>query len=386
MLRIRSIRAAGVAASVADPDLARLAGELPARAELWCVKDRRRDAEGRLREAVDGLRRRAPELAASTGLLPWQRRTIAGLSAAGIAGAIAAPQLALMVLLALLAVPFLMVAALRTLALWDLMSREAGPTEGMEMLGDDELPSYSVLVPLFREAGVVPHLLQALRGIDYPRDKLDVLLLVESIDVETQAALAETKLDAHMRVIVVPDGAPRTKPRALQYALQLTRGMNVVVFDAEDVPEPDQLRRAAAALAAGAGRLGCLQGRLNIYNPDASWFTRQFAIEYTALFDCILPLLQRLRLPVPLGGTSNHFPRAVLDAVGGWDPFNVTEDADLGIRLARCGYEVGVLASTTWEEAPATASVWSGQRRRWLKGWMRLSNSKHNILIYMYKI
>ncbi len=118
-------------------------------------------------------------------------------------------------------------------------------------------------------------------------------------------------------------------------------------------------------------RLGCLQAQLNIYNTGASWLTRQFTIEYTALFDCILPTLERLDLPVPLGGTSNHFPRAVLEAVGGWDPFNVTEDADLGIRLARAGWQVGVLPSTTWEEAPPTFAVWRGQRTRWLKGWMQ---------------
>jgi cellulose synthase/poly-beta-1,6-N-acetylglucosamine synthase-like glycosyltransferase len=183
--------------------------------------------------------------------------------------------------------------------------------------------------------------------------------------------LACTQLDAHMQVLVVPEGAPRTKPRATQYALQFARGEYVVVYDAEDAPEPDQLRRALAALRAGGERLGCLQAQLNIYNSDATWFTRQFTVEYTALFDCILPTLERLRLPVPLGGTSNHFPRAVLDAVGGWDPYNVTEDADLGIRLARAGWHVGVLNSTTWEEAPPTFRIWKGQRTRWLKGWMQ---------------
>jgi cellulose synthase/poly-beta-1,6-N-acetylglucosamine synthase-like glycosyltransferase len=198
-----------------------------------------------------------------------------------------------------------------------------------------------------------------------------VLLIVESIDQETQAALRSAGPARHMRVLVVPDGTPRTKPRALQYALQFAQGDYVVVYDAEDVPEPDQLRRALAALRAAPERLGCLQAQLNIYNSRASWLTRQFTVEYTALFDCILPTLERLDLPVPLGGTSNHFPRAVLDAVGGWDPFNVTEDADLGIRLARAGWHVGVLPSTTWEEAPPTFRVWLGQRTRWLKGWMQ---------------
>jgi cellulose synthase/poly-beta-1,6-N-acetylglucosamine synthase-like glycosyltransferase len=168
----------------------------------------------------------------------------------------------------------------------------------------------------------------------------------------------------------VPDGEPRTKPRALNFALLHASGDYVVVYDAEDMPEPDQLHRALARLKS-APRVGCVQARLNIYNSDESWLTRQFTIEYTALFDCILPTLERLGLPVPLGGTSNHFPRRVLEKAGGWDPYNVTEDADLGIRLARLGLKVEVLPSTTWEEAPRTFTVWRGQRTRWLKGWMQ---------------
>jgi cellulose synthase/poly-beta-1,6-N-acetylglucosamine synthase-like glycosyltransferase len=292
---------------------------------------------------------------------------------AGVAvGAALFPQATVVALLAIMALPFLMVTALRAAALWLVLhGGEASLAPAPEPMSDQELPTYSVLVPLFREAGVVPHLLAAISAIDYPSEKLDVILIVESIDRETRSALAEAELPRHMRVLVVPDGAPRTKPRALQYALGFTNGELVVVFDAEDAPEPDQLRRAAALLAASRDRLGCLQAHLNIYNSQTSWLTRQFTIEYTALFDCILPTLQWLRLPVPLGGTSNHFPRRVLDDVGGWDPYNVTEDADLGIRLARRGYAVAVLSSTTWEEAPPTFRVWLGQRTRWLKGWMQ---------------
>ena len=155
-----------------------------------------------------------------------------------------------------------------------------------------------------------------------------------------------------MSAVVVPDGVPRTKPRALNYALQAATGDYVVVYDAEDVPEPGQLRAALAMLGDRRHRIGCVQARLSIYNPDESLITRQFTIEYAALFDALLPALERLDLPVPLGGTSNHFPRAVLDRVGGWDPYNVTEDADLGIRLARAGYAVRMLDSSTGEEAP----------------------------------
>jgi cellulose synthase/poly-beta-1,6-N-acetylglucosamine synthase-like glycosyltransferase len=327
--------------------------------------------QDRLQRAVEGLARRSPDLSAATGLRLWQKCTLAGLVPIACGGAVLAPEATLNVLLALMAIPFFLVVVLRAVSLWHLLDggrepcREAAPAAG------SELPVYTVLVPLFREAAIVPHLLQALARIDYPADRLEVLLIAESVDLETRQALARERLAPHMRVLVVPDGKPRTKPRACQYALQFAHGAYVVVYDAEDVPEPDQLRRALAALRAAPERLGCLQAQLNIYNSEKSWLTRQFAIEYTVLFDAVLPTLERLELPVPLGGTSNHFPRAVLDAVGGWDPYNVTEDADLGIRLARAGWHVGVLPSTTWEEAPPTWSVWRGQRTRWLKGWMQ---------------
>lgn len=275
-------------------------------------------------------------------------------------------------LLVLLAVPFLFVVALRAVALWHFLSppvsERAACTARLE---DENLPLYSVLGPLFGEAAIVPDLVGALRAIDYPEHKLQVLLIVESIDLETQAALRSADLGAHMHVLIVPDGKPRTKPRACQYALQFATGAYIVVYDAEDWPDPGQLRRALSVFRDAPKRLGCLQAQLNIYNSNTSWLTRQFTIEYTALFDCILPTLERLKLPVPLGGTSNHFPRTVLNAVGGWDPFNVTEDADLGIRLARSGWQVGVPPSATWEEAPSTFRVWLGQRTRWLKGWIQ---------------
>jgi cellulose synthase/poly-beta-1,6-N-acetylglucosamine synthase-like glycosyltransferase len=224
---------------------------------------------------------------------------------------------------------------------------------------------------LLREAGMLPDLVAALRALDYPVAKLEVLLVLEADDLATQAAVLDVALPAHFRVLLVPCAEPRTKPKALDYALQFTRGDYIVVYDAEDRPERDQLRRAWEAFRRAPPSLGCVQAHLNIYNAEDSWLTRQFTIEYSALFDAILPALARLRLPVPLGGTSNHFPRAILLEVGAWDPFNVTEDADLGIRLARHGYRTGILASTTWEEAPPTLGAWFRQRTRWLKGWLQ---------------
>lgn len=172
-------------------------------------------------------------------------------------------------------------------------------------------------------------------------------------------------------MLVVPDHPPRTKPKALNYALSLSRGSFVVIYDAEDDPEPDQLRRAQRAFADGPANLMCVQGRLAMYNQRPGWIARQFMLEYAALFDALLPALVRLRVPVPLGGTSNHFPRSALAALGGWDAYNVTEDADLGIRIARAGGRVAVLESTTYEEAPDRLSVWIPQRTRWMKGFMQ---------------
>jgi glycosyltransferase XagB len=324
----------------------------------------------RLHEAVHGLRSRTPELSAATGLWAWQRRALAGLLMALCVGVVLAPETTLIALLAIMAVPFLCVVVLRTVALWQLTHPLPKPSRA-PALPDVLLPLYTVLVPLFRETGVVPELLASLRALDYPPDRLEVMFAVEQVDEETQVALAAAALDPHMQILVVPEGEPRTKPRAIQYALQFAQGDYVVVFDAEDEPEPDQLRRALAALRAGGDRIGCLQAQLNIYNSGASWFTRQFTIEYTALFDCILPALERLQLPVPLGGTSNHFPRAVLDAIRGWDPYNVTEDADLGLRFARLGLTTTMLESTTGEEANSQVVNWLRQRSRWSKGYMQ---------------
>ena len=179
------------------------------------------------------------------------------------------------------------------------------------------------------------------------------------------------RLPANFQRVVVPPGRPQTKPRALNFALQLARGSLVAVYDAEDRPEPNQLRRAVAAFAAGPPELACVQAPLGFYNTENNWLTRQFAVEYAAQFDAQLPALEVLRLPIPLGGTSNHLRRDRLEEVGAWDPYNVTEDADLGIRLARRGYHCAMLASRTHEEACGRLPAWLRQRTRWIKGWLQ---------------
>lgn len=324
-----------------------------------------------LQRAADGLRRRWPELSAGEPMWAWQKRTLSLLLAAFAVAALVAPVHAVFALTAVLVLPFFCVVALRAAALWHTaVGRAESPEPVAAETSSALLPRYSLLVPLYDETAVVPDLIAALGAIDYPRDRLEVLLILEATDLPTRRAVAAQALPSHMTVVVVPEGSPRTKPRALNYALGHATGELIVVYDAEDVPEPDQLRRAARLLAANP-RAGCVQARLNVLNADETWLTRQFAIEYTVLFDCLLPTLERLGLPVPLGGTSNHFPRAVIDEIGGWDPYNVTEDADLGIRLARRGFDVKVVRSTTWEEAPDNFRSWRNQRTRWLKGWMQ---------------
>lgn len=272
-----------------------------------------------------------------------------------------------------LILPFAGVVVIRGLALWHALTSSPAPTPIRVGRSGPEssLPSYTILVPLYREREVVPHLVASLAALDYPAHKLQILFLTEATDTPTRRALLAAHLRGHMAVVTVPEGLPRTKPRALNHALAMATGEYVVVYDAEDEPEPDQLRRAAAAFRCGGQGLGCLQAQLKIYNARQCWLTAQFAIEYAVLFGLVLPALQRFNLPIALGGTSNHFPRQVLLSVGGWDAFNVTEDADLGLRLARLGWQVGTLPSATFEEAPSSLRAWFGQRRRWLKGWLQ---------------
>lgn len=235
------------------------------------------------------------------------------------------------------------------------------------------LPVYSILVPLFQEDRVLAQLVGALEGLDYPPEKLEIVFLVEDDDAVTHAALARFALLPHMRILSCPKGAPRTKPRALNIGLRECRGEFVAIYDAEDRPEPDQLAKAAALFRASPEDIACLQAEIAIDNGETNFWTRGFALEYAALFQIVVPGLCALGLPVALGGTSNHFRRSVLVALHGWDAWNVTEDADIGLRLALHGYRVAHLNSRTWEEAPDEWGIWRRQRIRWIKGWMQTS-------------
>lgn len=232
-----------------------------------------------------------------------------------------------------------------------------------------DLPVYSVMVALYRESEVIPQLLVALGRLQWPRSKLEIKLVCEADDHETLGALREHRLRPCVEVIEVPSSAPRTKPKALAYALPLCGGEFVTLFDAEDRPHPMQLIEAWQRFNAEDEGLACLQAPLVITNASASPLSRMFAFEYAGLFRGMLPWLAGIGALLPLGGTSNHFRRSALIEVGGWDAHNVTEDADLGLRFKRFGYRVGVITHPTYEDGPEELSTWLPQRVRWFKGW-----------------
>src|SRR2546421_471873 len=238
-------------------------------------------------------------------------------------------------------------------------------------------PMYTILCPLYREAQVVPQFVQAMQSLDYPPEKLQILFLTEANDAETRNAIRSLSLPPHFQILVVPDGKPRTKPRACNYGLMHARGSFVVIYDAEDIPDPLQLKKAVLTFAGHGSEVVCVQAKLNFYNIRQNLLTLWFTAEYSAWFDLILPGLQLAGFSLPLGGTSNHFRTAALRALGGWDAYNVTEDCDLGLRLKRYRMNTVILDSTTLEEANSQVKNWLRQRSRWIKGYMQ------TYLVYM---
>jgi cellulose synthase/poly-beta-1,6-N-acetylglucosamine synthase-like glycosyltransferase len=317
--------------------------------------------------AADALRTAAPLFSAAPGARSATGRWLAITTAAAVAAFVTAPDQALAVTNVAVSLLFIAWMAIRLLGVFIAPPR----TRHLRRIADADLPSYTVIAAVYREAASVADLVASLNQIDWPPEKLDVKLVVEADDVETRAAIARLDLAPWFDVIVAPKSGPRTKPKALNAALPFARGTFTVVYDAEDRPEPDQLRAALAAFLQNGRDVACVQAALTIDNTADSWLTRLFTAEYAAQFDVLLPSLATLRLPLPLGGSSNHFRTESLRKIGGWDPYNVTEDADLGIRLARFGYRATVIASTTYEEAPAHWQPWLRQRTRWFKGWLQ---------------
>ncbi|MCB1386949.1 MAG: glycosyltransferase [Nitratireductor sp.] len=295
------------------------------------------------------------------------------LFAAIIAFAGVSPQYAILALSILFSLFYISVILFRSvvLAAIDRLGRDQWLP--VPRLVDFSLPDgrYVILSALYREADQVADLVESLERLRWHVHRRMIVLVCEEGDGETIAVIERMLPRPGLRLLVVPAGSPRTKPRALSYALRHVEGEYLVVYDAEDRPYPDQLIEAARRFEAGSDRLACLQSPLMIDNVAASWLARLFAIEYDTLFRGILPTLARWGAPIPLGGTSNHFRLPLLIEAGGWDSYNVTEDADLGIRLARRGFSCGTLICPTLEEAPSRLGPWTFQRTRWLKGWMQ---------------
>lgn len=251
-------------------------------------------------------------------------------------------------------------------------------------LSDRELPTYTVLVPMYNEPEVLPLIAESLRRMDYPLSKLDIKLVLEEGDDATIDTAKRLGLEGIFEIIRVPPSQPKTKPKACNYALAFARGELVTIYDAEDRPEPDQMKKAVVAFRKSSPQTAVIQARLNYFNAGQNWLTKMFTLEYSLWFDFYLPALEALNVPIPLGGTSNHFRMHILRDADAWDPYNVTEDADLGVRLTQAGYHVGVVNSTTYEEANSRLGNWIRQRSRWIKGYMQtyLVHMRHPVDLY----
>lgn len=306
--------------------------------------------------------------------VPWQKRTIAIVAILFAGGLLIAP---LQTVIAVTAVLSFIYFADTVFNLFLVLRSLKKPPElsfsdaELDVLRDETLPTYSVLCPLYREAHVLPGFLEAIAKMEWPKEKLDVLLLLEENDVETVEAARAMNLPPFVRIVVVPHSEPKTKPKACNYGLSLARGEYVVIYDAEDIPDPKQLKKAFLGFSRLPRNVWCLQAKLNYFNPHQNILTRLFTAEYSLWFDVMLPGLQSVSTSIPLGGTSNHFRREDLLSLEGWDPFNVTEDCDLGTRIFTRGHTTAIIDSVTLEEANSRVGNWLRQRSRWIKGYMQ---------------
>ncbi|MCU1394976.1 MAG: glycosyl transferase, group 2 family protein [Ilumatobacteraceae bacterium] len=336
-------------------------------------------------DASERLATMTPELSARTGWRRWQLVVTFGALVLFVVAAILEPGPTLVAgllgvnVMFLFGVVFKLAAVLRGMARIHRLERRGRPDDSGEPVGDqpetmripdDECPVYTILVPAFQEANIVAKLIDHIGTLDYPASKLQILLLMEADDSETLAAARASRPPECVRFVVVPPGGPQTKPKACNVGLALAEGEYLVIYDAEDMPDNGQLREVLARFRDASDDVVCLQARLNYFNSEENILTRMFTLEYSFWFDYMLPGLDAWELPIPLGGTSNHFRVDKLRELGGWDPYNVTEDADLGIRAAASGMTIGIIDSTTWEEACSEWKAWIRQRTRWIKGYM----------------
>lgn len=330
------------------------------------------------RQAQLSLRRRYPHLVADQILHLHQRRGLAILIGLLLLACVLAPTTSLMALLVACNLFYLSTLAVKYalyvtgVAVQPAIRQRIETLTAAARMDDSALPVYTLLIPLYRESpAVIARLIEQLNALDYPKEKLDIKLICEADDDATVEALCNSRPPETMEIIRVPPSLPRTKPKACNVALPHIRGEYLVIFDAEDAPATNQLKHAVAMFVQSEPSVACLQAPLNYYNRDENLLTQLFSIEYSALFRILIPALEKLKLPIPLGGTSNHLRVSALREAGGWDAFNVTEDADLGIRLAYLGFETRMLPSLTLEESPITLWAWLRQRTRWIKGYIQ---------------
>ncbi len=332
------------------------------RKTVWAVGHQRR-----VRDCINHLYDKMPDMSARSGMSGYQGFIVGFCLALLLVSLITHLTDTLLIVHVAASFFYFGILILRALAL----QHRPRPADLAIAARDEALPVYTVLVALYKESAVAAQLVKHLDALDWPRSKLDIKLVCEADDSETRLALLALSLGPEYEIVDVPPAWPRTKPKALAYAVTAARGPFLVLYDAEDRPHPHQLREAFATFCSGGDDLACVQAPLSITNGDRSWISRMFALEYAGLFGRMLPMLAQKVMPIPLGGTSNHFRTDILRRVGGWDPYNVTEDADLGMRLYRAGYHCGVISLPTLEDAPTKISDWTGQRTRWFKGWMQ---------------
>lgn len=339
-------------------------------------------SESRLEWASSDLYRQNPDLSAKQVFAPWQAYVL-GLFCIALPVCFYS-QFVLSSLLVHIGASLLfsLVIFIRVAALRSLKKRQYVP----DIKGVSSYPKYSVLIALHKEAAIASQLVRAMSMLDWPASRLEVLYVCEADDSATIEALLAHGLPGHHRIVKVPPSLPRTKPKALNFALKACTGEYIVIYDAEDRPHPLQLKEAWSRFSLSDERLACLQAPLVVTNANSSWIARMFAFEYASHFKGLLAYLAEAGVPLPLGGTSNHFRKSALEAVGGWDPYNVTEDADLGIRFYRFGYKCGVIQMPTLEDAPEIVKEWLPQRTRWQKGWMQTFLVQNRNVSRLFKI
>ncbi|CAB4925914.1 unannotated protein [freshwater metagenome] len=348
--------------------------ELLARASEIDLLQQRIYNEAYSRTAVHLLKETNPDDSGDVVFTKPQLTTFAVIALLILVFGIFFPITVLVVLVAILGIFHLSVSIYKLRLVLGSLGEHAGidvTEEEVNALDNATLPVYTILVPLFREAAVVPALVKGVHSLDYPRHKLDVRLLCEEEDEETIDAIRALELPPHFHLVIVPPSLPQTKPKACNFGLLQATGEITVIYDAEDRAAPDQLKRAIAAFRKSPDSVACIQAKLNYFNSEQNLLTRWFTTEYSMWFDLMLPGLDKAKAPIPLGGTSNHFKTAELLRLGAWDPYNVTEDADLGIRLHKAGLSTAVIDSTTFEEANSDLPNWIRQRSRWIKGYLQ---------------